>query len=139
MKRLFRRVLNLLANAFRPSGLVRAAEQPFLTGYSPAPDWEPEHQRDLQHFLSSPTGRVFAARAQAVHADMAIRACGDSITPAHSAGKAAGFGDCIRWIDSLSRSSRAIEEGKPAQPAAEQATDDTHPRGATDLRERLAP
>lgn len=101
-----------------------------------APDWLPEHRRGWCDFLSSPAGKILLQRAAAVHANFAIAACNDSVTTTHSAARAAGFGDALQWLESLSRSARANAD---AGPATEGQNQDTPPNGESVLRELMSP
>jgi hypothetical protein len=111
-----------------------------MTGqtFSPAPDWSPEHQAHLKQFLASPAGLALMARGRAVLADTAVRACHDPFHTQHSAARAAGFSDGLKWLDSLSRSSRVPEEATPAGSQTQKQTD-TSPLGEMELRESLSP
>jgi hypothetical protein len=104
-----------------------------------SPEWTEVHRAHLLQFLQSPTGQALLARGRAVHADMAIRACQDVFHTQHTAGRAYGFGDQLKWLESLSRPSRAPEDSLQEGPLAGNANTDTPPLGETELRELLSP
>ncbi|MDE2099809.1 MAG: hypothetical protein KGL39_21330 [Patescibacteria group bacterium] len=95
-----------------------------------APEWTATEQADWKRFLASQTGQVLQARGQALAAVIALRAGEDAINPGHAAVRAAGFNDCLRWLDSLSR----VTGDQVTEPTAEQP-----PEGEAELLERLSP
>jgi hypothetical protein len=99
-----------------------------------APDWLPENRAHWNAFLNSPTGLVLMARLRAVQGQVATTACADAFHTQHSAGTANGWNECRQWLESLSRSSRVIEEAKDSQ----KSTDSQSP-GEASLAERLSP
>jgi hypothetical protein len=129
MKRLLRRILAWLSQP----DLSSSGGQTFLV-----PEWQPTHQAQLAAFLGSDTGRVVMARGRAVLANTAITACHDTFSTQHSAARAAGFSDALKWLESLSRSSRAPDDSWQERPTAGNTTD-TSPLGETELRERMSP
>lgn len=70
-----------------------------------ASEWTDEDRTRLLQFLRNPTGEKFILRARAVESKNAIAACQDSVTTTHSAARAAGFSDAVKWMLSLSISS----------------------------------
>jgi len=89
-------------------------------GPAAAPDWTPEHQAALNHFLATPAGQALEARWRAVEADIAARAVQDVLHTSHSAGHAAGFADSRKWLESLSRADLSATQtesidGQPAE------------------------
>jgi hypothetical protein len=114
---------------------VTAAAGPLLRAPM-APDWEPEHQRELNSFLRSGTGVVLMERMRAVEANTAARACKEPYHIEHSAGIALGFNQARDWIESLSRVAR-----DPATSAPEDSSPEHHTLsiGESELRERLSP
>lgn len=78
--------------------------------------------------MSGPTGSALLARARALEAANALHGCQDAITSTHSAGRAAGFSDCVNWLESLSRVT------------GDQVTnDEPPPEGETESLETLSP
>jgi hypothetical protein len=75
-----------------------------------AVDWTEGHKLALATFLSSPVGLDLLMRGRAVAALLGAKACADVFHTSHSAGTAHGFNECLQWLESLSRSSRVIEE-----------------------------
>jgi hypothetical protein len=90
-----------------------------------APEWTDEHQAVLLRFLASDAGQALWQRLRAVEADIASRAVQDVMHTSHSAGHAAGFADCRKWLESLSRldlgatktESEPKTDGQPAKDA----------------------
>lgn len=135
MKRRLRSLLIFLAEKLQGRPVPRDVESFRVAGPVEAPDWLPEHQRELCTYLATASGKTLLRRAAAVHANTAVAACQDTLTPAYSAAKAAGFGECLRWFISLSRSSRAHEESGSDK---EEQTD-TALSGESALRELMSP
>ena len=113
-----------------------------VAGPVEAPDWLPEHRGVLVAFLATDAGKTLVRRGAAVHANTAVIACaGDELRPpnpelmSYNAGRAAGFGDCLRWLLSLSRSSRVPDDSS----AETKAQNDTRPTGELELRELMSP
>lgn len=99
-------ILSMLKVSKKPLPLPRASDAPFekpLFGLTATPPWSTDERRMFAAFLQSPTGRSLWERARHVEAGMAITACADSITHAHSAGQASGFSECLKWLESLAK------------------------------------
>lgn len=88
----------------------------------------------LRTFLAGPTGATLLRRGRAVHYDTAARACADLFHTQHSAGVAVGFGQCLDWLEKLSRSCRGLQDDGPASRGTDTATP-----GEPALRELLSP
>ena len=89
----------------------------------------------LNGFLASPAGLTLMARGRAIQFHNATQACKDVFHTQHSAGAAKGFGECLDWIESLSRACRVEQESGPDN---EGQTDTLSP-GEAALRESLSP
>jgi hypothetical protein len=142
MKRALLSLLLRLAGGLRDgravkgsAGIEPGAGEFRVAGPVEAPDWLPEHRRAFVSFLATDAGKTLLQRAAAVQANTAVAACNDSISTTHSAARAAGFGDCLVWLVSLSRSSRATDDS--GSEITEQT--DTPPIGESALRERMSP
>lgn len=87
---------------FKPvdEGTLRQ-QQPQQLGLDFIPSWSADESRILRGFLDSETGRNFMRRARGVERETALKMCGDVMHTSHSAGRAAGFSDCLTWIQSL--------------------------------------
>lgn len=108
-----------------------------------APDWITDDRARWFQFLRSETGRKLIARARAVHYAAALRASEDLFHTQHSAGVAKGFGDAIKWFESLSLVPRDSGTAGPVD-AADDAdvtgqNNDTQPPGEAALRELMSP
>lgn len=88
-----------------------------------APEWTAEHQAVLNRFLASDAGQALWQRMRAVEADSAARAVQDVMHTSHSAGRAAGFADARKWLESISRvelsATQTNSETTAGQPATE--------------------
>lgn len=94
-------------------------ESPLVSAPSFAPDWTSDYATGFKKFLSSEEGRVLFARARALECKLALDACqGKAVSPE----RAAGFSDCINWLESLAR----ISGASPVQDAT------TEPRSGED-------
>lgn len=100
-----------------------------------APDWGPEQMVSLNGFLSSATGRTLLLRGRAIQFRNATEACKDVFHTAHSAGAAKGFGECLDWIESLSRACRVEQDSSPEI----EGQTDTLPPGEAALRDSMSP
>lgn len=89
----------------------------------------------LNAFLGSPAGRVLMARGRAIQFHNAAQACADVFHTQHSAGAAKGFGECLDWIESLSRACRVEQESGPDT----QGQTDTLSPGEAALRDSMSP
>lgn len=132
MQRLFHRLKNLFGFGLKP---VEQVSSPLLSAPS-APDWLPENQAAWSQFLHSPAGVVMMARGRAVLFSAATASAKDLFHTAHSAGRTVGFEECLAWLESLSRSSRATEASASDDT---EAKTDTLPTGELELRERFSP
>jgi hypothetical protein len=90
----------------------------------------------MAQFLATPAGKVAILRGRAIHHELLVKASEDLFHTSHSSGAAKGFGDCLEWLQSLSRSARATAG---SEPDTEGQTNDTSPPGETELRERMSP
>lgn len=137
MKLLFQRLFKP-----RPQPAERAPERALPAAPTIlAPDWLPGHQGSWNLFLRSPAGVVLMARLKAVAHQVSVVACKDSFHTSHSAGTANGWNEAVQWLESLSRSSRVIEDSTAEavpQPGTESQNDTPAP-GEELLRERLSP
>lgn len=101
-----------------------------------APDWGPESMVALRAFLGSPTGLVLMARGRSIQFRNATAACADVFHTSHSAGAAKGFGECLDWLESLSRSCSVTQ----ASSSEDMEQNDTQPLdGETALRDAMSP
>jgi hypothetical protein len=71
-----------------------------------APDWTPEHAQWLRQMLIHPCGQDLLARARAMQCNLAVKSCKGEFEPA----RAAGIGDAIDWLESLTRFPQATGE-----------------------------
>lgn len=146
--RLLRKIFRLLHQPRE----VRREVPDFLPACPAAPDWSLEHQVVLNRFLATDAGDVFLARMRAVEADLARRMVQDVMHTSHSAGRAAGFGDAVKWVNSLrkanvpdeanefsERSSSASDDTLAGVAEGQQATDGRDPKGEDRLLERYSP
>ena len=77
-----------------------------------APDWTSGHAQWLRQMLSNPYGQDLLARARAMQCNLAVKSCKGEFEPA----RAAGIGDAIDWLESLTRFPQATGENKVATP-----------------------
>lgn len=89
-----------------------------------APDWLPVNRLAWSNFLQSEHGKILLARGRAIEFETARAACKEPFHVEHSAGKAAGFKECLDWLESLSRSSRVPDDSR-----SESEQTDTEPTG----------
>ena len=128
-----------LAIASRELALLRREVLPCPVPAS-APDWRPEHQTAWRTFLASPAGTTLRLRGRAIQFHTATQACQDVFHTSHSAGSAKGFGECLDWLDSLSRAStRSNDDSLSGGTEGSEKTNDATPSGETVLRELLSP
>lgn len=101
----------------------RKQPEPLLTAPI-APDWTVIDRDNLKRFFESKTGKKLVERYRAVEFVNSKNACADSLHTSHSAGRAAGFSDGLKWLLSLSVAtaaqpqidSRAFGETQPVEP-----------------------
>ena len=105
----------------------RRVASPGLPAAPLAPDWKPEHARDLKQFLSSTTGQTLLARARAMEYATALAS-----VRAASVGETSlsTFSEAINWLESLSRATgdQAATSGVPSG-----ERDDAEPEFAENL------
>lgn len=93
-----------------------------------APEWTAEHMMAMKFVLSQPMGQTMIARGRAIQFNLQTTACADVFHTQHSAGMAKGWGDCLNWLESLSRASREPE-----------ATTDKDESGEASILEHYSP
>ena len=108
--------------------------------HASAPDWTDDHAGMWEMFLRGPVGRDLLLRGKAVAAAVSARAVADQFHTSHSAGVAHGWNEAMTWLESLSRSSRVIDEVPAGPPREGQEANDTLSSKVRDeLRELHAP
>jgi hypothetical protein len=100
----------------------------------PVPIWDAGDAAITRQFLDSHTGQKLLMRATAMYGAEAVKACGELYHTEKHAMRAAGFGDCIKWIRSLS-SPEMISQVTGAQVA----TSTDRQEDEADLVGRLSP
>lgn len=104
----------------------RKPAAPHIPSVAPeyAPDWLEQDRLAWCNFLQSDHGKTMIARARAVEWSLLRKASEDVFHTSHTAGVAKGYGDCLNWLESLSRSSRAQDDS-----GSETEQTDTTPTG----------
>ncbi len=137
MKRRIAALLIFLGENLRGASAVERDQGGFrVAGPVLAPDWLPEHQHELATYLATESGKTLIARGVAVQANAAIAACNNP-SPENPPARAAGFGDCLTWIGTLTKISRASSVTEA--PGPEEGQTDTPPIGELALREAMSP
>lgn len=99
-------------------------------GLAFAPDWTVENVLNLRKFILTPTGKSFMQRARAVEAAGCVRSCKDAMHTTHSAARAAGFSDCLEWVESMAGHDMEKKlSGAPAVQGANYPTADDQEAG----------
>lgn len=80
---------------------MKHAATPKQYGLDYIPDWTADEARAFRKFVDSELGETFLRRAKGLERANALAGCQESMNIAHAAGKAAGFSDCLKWIESL--------------------------------------
>lgn len=84
--------------------------EPLASVPAVAPDWVEQSRLVWSNFLQSDHGKTLIARGRAVEWNLLRKASEDVFHTSHTAGIAKGYGDCLNWLESLSRSSRAQDD-----------------------------
>ena|ERR1700723_465129 len=105
---------------FRYAPVVKDAPLPTLPMAVAAPDWTPDDAQMLRHFLTAPTGQKLLQRGNALHAATAIAGAKELFHVEHSAGVTVGFGDCLRWLESLASDEMIAKHDQPKPEAQEE-------------------
>lgn len=114
-----RRLLRAFQRWFAPGATL-----PSLPAAPTAPDWNADDRAFWSQFLASKTGQTLLRRGRAIQCETQRTACADVFHTQHSAGAAKGFGECLDWLETLSRTSRVTEDSGP-----ESGQTDTNPNG----------
>jgi len=116
-----RRLVQWLVKLVRRDGVSHFP----LSAAPVAPDWTSDHAQWLRQMLSHPCGQDLLARARAMQCNLAVKSCKGEFEPA----RAAGVGDAIDWLESLTRFPQATGEqvATPKPSPAERGNFETFP------------
>jgi hypothetical protein len=131
-----RKLLAILATVFGLRAQTQARPEPIPLDFCRvAPEWTPIDVANMRNFLDSETGHKLISRGNGKHAFEAVKACSDVYHTEKNAMRAAGFGDCLIWLQSLA-SLQMISHDAGAQ-AQNVSTD--RQQSEADLVGRLSP